>query len=266
MLRNGENGMACKYPIILVHGLMIRHSKRFRAFGKIEKVLDDAGHNVYVATHDGFGSIETNAEQLGEYILKVLSETGAEKVNLIGHSKGGLDSKYLITHLGMEEKIASLTTLATPHRGSAIASLIWKLPNWIKKFIAFFINSFYKLLGDKHPDAMTACYQLRSSDAAEETLCFSDKVYCQSFSATLERSRDCFVMAIPRKIYMRCEKTENDGLVSRESAKFGNYRGECLDISVSHAQLVDFAARKKQRERIFDFYKKVCDELSEMGF
>lgn len=258
--------MACKYPVILVHGLMLRHSKRFRAFGRIEKVLDDAGHNVYVATHDGFGSIETNAEQLKEFIEKVLSETGAEKVNIIGHSKGGLDSKHLITNLDMEDKIASLTTLSTPHKGSAIASLIWKLPNPIKKFIAFFINTFYKMLGDKHPDAMTACYQLRSSDAAEETLCFSDKVYCQSFSTTLEKSRDCFVMAIPRKIYMRCEKIDNDGLVSRESAKFGNYRGECLDISVSHAQIVDFASRKKQREKIYAFYKKLCEELEEMGY
>ena len=258
--------MACRYPIILVHGLMIRHSKRNRAFGRIEKVLDDAGHTVYVATHDGFGSIETNAAQLKEFIESVLAETGAEKVNLIGHSKGGLDSKYLITDLGMEDKIASLTTLSTPHRGSAIASLIWKLPKPIKKIIAFFINSFYRLLGDKHPDAMTACYQLRTTDEGEETLCFSEKVYCQSFSTTLEPGKDCFLMAIPRKIYMKCEQVDNDGLVSRESAKFGNYRGECLDISISHAQIVDFASKKKQRDKIFAFYIKLCEELAEMGF
>ena len=65
---------------------------------------------------------------------------------------------------------------------------------------------------------------------------------------------------------MHCEKIDNDGLVSRESAKFGNYRGECLDISVSHAQIVDFASRKKQREKIFYFYKKLCEELAEMGY
>ena len=258
--------MACKYPVILVHGLTLRHSKFRRAFGRIETVLDAEGHDVHVATHDGFGAIETNAEQLREFILEVMKKTGAKKVNLIAHSKGGLDSKYLITNLGMEEKIASLTTLSTPHRGSAIASLLWKLPKWIKSVIAFFINTFYRILGDKHPDAMTACYQLRSTDAAEETICFSDKVYCQSFSTTLERSRDCFIMAIPRKIYLRCENTDNDGLVSRESAKFGNYRGECLDISVSHAQIVDFAMRKKQKDKVFDFYKKLCEELSEMGF
>ena len=266
MEAEGDDGMACKYPIILVHGLMIKHFKRFRAFGKIEHVLDAAGHNVYVATHDGFGSIENNAEQLKEYIENVLKETGAEKVNLIGHSKGGLDSKYLITHLGMEDKIASLTTLATPHRGSIIASRIWLLPNWIKKTIAFFINTFYRILGDKHPDAMKACDQLRRVDESEETLGFSEKVYCQSYSTTLERSRDCFIMAIPRKIYHHYENIENDGLVSKESAKFGNYRGECVDISISHAQIIDLGSRKSQKEHIYSFYRRLCDELCEMGY
>lgn len=258
--------MACKYPIILVHGLMIKHFKRFRAFGKIEQVLDAAGHNVFVATHDGFGSIENNAEQLKKFIEDVLSKTGAEKVNLIGHSKGGLDSKYLITHLGMEDKIASLTTLATPHKGSIIASWIWRLPKWIKKTIAFFINTFYKLLGDKHPDAMKACEQLRRVDESEDTLAFSERVYCQSYSTTLERGRDCFIMAIPRRIYKHYENVDNDGLVSRESAKFGNYRGECLNISVSHAQIIDFGTKKAQKDLIYGFYRRLCDELAEMGY
>ena len=134
--------MACKYPIILVHGLMVRHFKRFRAFGRIERVLADEGHDVHVATHDGFGSIETNAEQLRDYILKLLETTGAEKVNLIAHSKGGLDLKYMIKHFDMADKVASFTTLSTPHKGSAVASHIWRLPMWIKKIIAFFINTF----------------------------------------------------------------------------------------------------------------------------
>ena len=120
--------MACKYPIILVHGLMVRHFKRFRAFGKIERELDKEGHDVYVATHDGFGSIETNAEQLRDFILDVLEKTGAPKVHLIAHSKGGLDLKHMIKEYGMREKIATFTTLSTPHKGSAIASHIWRLP------------------------------------------------------------------------------------------------------------------------------------------
>jgi len=172
----------------------------------------------------------------------------------------------MITELGMEDRIASLTTLCTPHKGSIIASRIWKLPMWIKRIIAFFINSFYRLVGDEHPDAMRACDQLRCVDESEQTLCFTDKVYCQSYSTNLKRGRDCFLMALPMKLYKHYENVNNDGLVSDKSARFGNYRGDCLDISVSHLQIVDFAAKKSQRERIFAFYLSLCRELGEMGF
>ena len=196
----------------------------------------------------------------------MLGETGSAKVNIIAHSKGGLDSKYMITNLGMEDKVASLTTLCTPHKGSIIASWIWKLPMWLKKYIAFFINGFYRLAGDEKPNAIRACEQLKLVDESEDTLCFSEKVYCQSYSTNLKRGRDCFLMGIPMTLYKHYEKVDNDGMVSDVSAKFGNYRGECLDMSVSHLQIVDFMAKKSQRERIFAFYIRLCEELGERGY
>ena len=259
--------MTCKYPIILVHGIAIKQTKAIKAFGRIEHVLRDAGHTVFVADTDAFGTIENNAEQLKKFALKVLSETGAEKVNVIGHSKGGLDTKYMISALDMEDKVASLTTLCTPHRGSIVASWIWKLPSFIKRFLAFFINFTYKRLGDEKPDALTACNQLRLVDESEETLRFSEKVYCQSYSTNLKRGRDCFLMGIPMKLYRHFEKLDNDGLVCHDSTKFGFYRGHCLDISVSHSQIVDFwFTPKNKKEKVYDFYKKLCDELGDMGF
>ena len=150
--------MATKYPIVLVHGIAAKQLRILNAFGKIGNKLEEAGNAVFIADTDGFGRIETNAEQLRDYIERVLSETGAEKVNIIAHSKGGLDSKYMITELGMEDKVASLTTLCTPHKGSIIASWIWDLPRFMKKTLAFFIDNFYKLfLGDKKPDSLGAC-------------------------------------------------------------------------------------------------------------
>ena len=258
--------MSCRYPIILVHGIAIKQSKVIKAFGKIEQVLDDAGHDVYVADVDAFGSIENNAAQLKRYILSIMEKTGAEKVNVIGHSKGGLDTKYMIMNLDMEDKVSSLTTLCTPHRGSIVASWIWSLPHWIKRTLAFFINKFYKLMKDENPDAMKACEQLRKVDESEETLRFSEKVYCQSYSTNLKRARDCFLMAIPMKLYKHYEKIDNDGLVCHNSAQFGLYRGHCLDISVSHVQIVDFFATKKQRAKVYEFYCDLCAELEKMGF
>ncbi len=260
--------MPCKYPIVLVHGIAMKDWKRLRAFGKIEKNIEAAGYEVHSADIDGFGTIETNAQQLRDYILNICEQTGKEKVNIIAHSKGGLDSKYMITKLGMEDKVASLTTLCTPHKGSIIASKIWSFPGFVKKFIAFWINLFYRILGDKHPNALGACEQLMKVEEEEETINFSDKVYCQSFSTSIKKFSDCFIFAIPMRIIRRYDDDiDNDGMVCVESAKFGNYRGECIhDMPLSHGQIIDFMAKKNQKEKIYDFYCNLCREISDIGF
>ena len=112
--------MATKYPLILVHGIMLKDILHFRAFGKIEHILRKSGHSTYTSNHDGLGSIENNAAQLASYINNVLEKENADKVNIIAHSKGGLDALYMIDRLGMSKKVASVTFLCTPHKGSII--------------------------------------------------------------------------------------------------------------------------------------------------
>ena len=259
--------MATKYPIVLAHGIAAKQLRIINAFGSIGKELEKEGYQVFVADTDGFGSIEHNAEQLRDFVNRVKILTGAEKVNIIAHSKGGLDSKYMITKLGMEDSVASLTTLCTPHRGSIIASKIWDLPMPLKKLMAFSIDMFYCLfLGDKHPDSMRACEQLRLVNESEETLRFSYKVYCQSYSTTISDMKDCFIMGLPMMVHHHYEIDENDGVVSEKSAQFACYRGKCLDIPVSHVQIIDLFAKKEQKDKIYSFYKKVCSELSDMGY
>lgn len=255
-----------KYPIILVHGIAIREMKYFKAFGKIETTLTEAGYKTYTAKTDAFGSIENNAEQLRDIILDVLKENGAERVNIIAHSKGGLDTKYMLENLGMDDKVASFTTLCTPHKGSVIATHIWELPRWIRGILAFFINCFYKLIGDKNPDSLKVCEQLKTNDSDDSVIAYGEKVYCQSYATKMQRGSDCLLMAVPMLIYRKTDGAENDGVVSLESAAFGNYRGECLDEAVSHTQIVDFLAKRKHRRRILGFYLDLCRELSEMGY
>ena len=255
-----------KYPIILVHGIALRELKYFKAFGKIERTLKDEGYDVYTANTDAFGSIESNAEQLKAIILDVLEKSGKDAVNVIAHSKGGLDTKYMIRSLDMAERVASFTTICTPHRGSVIASHIWRLPPFIKRFLAFLINGFYRLAGDKNPDSMKVCEQLKEPDVPVEEETLTGGVYCQSYSTKIHKGSDCLLMAVPMVIYNKTNGEENDGMVSESSAKFENYRGECLDESVSHTQIVDFFAKRKHRRRILDFYVKLCSELADMGY
>lgn len=155
--------MKTKYPIILAHGIILKDFKYFKAFGKIEKILRAEGCRVYTAKTDGFGTVEGNAAQLKAQITEILQAVQTDKVNIIAHSKGGLDARYMIEHLGMEDAVASLTTLCTPHKGSQIATKISSMPKPVKKFIAFWVNTVYRIFGDKRPDALAVCEQLKSS-------------------------------------------------------------------------------------------------------
>ena len=49
--------------------------------------------------------------------MQIIQKTGCEKVNIIAHSKGGLESRYAISQLGLSPYVASLTTINTPHHG-----------------------------------------------------------------------------------------------------------------------------------------------------
>ncbi len=257
--------MQTKYPILLVHGIILKDSRIFRSFGKISKRLRDEGYTVYVGRHDGFGTIENNASQLKIQIEEILKQENTDKINIIAHSKGGLDSKYLICELGMQDKVASLTTLCTPHLGSPVATNIMKLPDFILKFVAFWVNFWYKIFGDKKPDSYNVCKELQQHNNITE-FPFADKIYCQSFSTKMDKVKDDFIMGIPLIFSRFVEKSETDGLVPINSTKFENYRGNCIEGSASHSQIVDFFTPKKKKEQIYSFYLTLCKELADMNF
>ena len=260
--------MKTKYPIILVHGIALKDFKFLKSFGEIDRILRIQGYSVYKAKIDGFGSILNNAMQLKEEIIKILEAEGVDKVNIIAHSKGGLDSKYMIENLGMEDSVASLTTLCTPHKGSPIATNILKLPKFLTKFIAFWINFWYKLFGDKNPDSYQACLDLKRINSIEEEIInFSEKVYCQSYSTEMKKSKDDFIMGIPLMFSRYFEKDYiSDGVVPIDSTIFGEYKGNAFSESISHTEIVDFMVKKKKRDKIYMFYSALCEELVNMGF
>ena len=258
--------MQTKYPIVLAHGVAVRQWRFLKAFGRVEKILRDAGYEVYTANTDAFGTVESNAAQLKAQIQDVILKYGVEKVNIIAHSKGGLDAKYMIDQLDGACLVASLTTLCTPHKGSRMATWIYNLPRWITRLLAFWINLWYRILGDKHPDALTVCKQLQLNTDELATANAPEGVYCQSYSATMKRSRDDFLMSIPHYFSRRWGENETDGLVTAESAKYAEYRGDCIEESLSHTELIGLSLKKKKRRKVYAFYLSLCRDLAERGF
>ena len=159
-----ENKM--KYPVLLVHGMGFRDYKHIGYWGRIPKALEAMGCDVHFGRQDSNGDIETNGRHLEERIREILAETGAEKVNIIAHSKGGLDSRYAISTLGMGDKVASLTTMSTPHRGSKTVDKLMKFPQPLVKFGCFFVDCGYRILGDRKPNTYKTICAFTTAQAA----------------------------------------------------------------------------------------------------
>jgi len=90
-------------------------------FRGIKTFLDADGFDVH-HTRVGFASrLADRSADLKAQVTEILGRTGAAKVHIIAHSMGGLDARAMIARLGMADKVASLTTVGTPHHGTSFA-------------------------------------------------------------------------------------------------------------------------------------------------
>ncbi len=121
-----------RYPVVLVNG--IDTSPLFRWSTRIEDVLRAQGNKVFLATLTPYQSTQKRSPMLAARIDQVLKETGAAKVNLVCHSLGGLDCRYVASAGGLtadqgkdgaawSSKIASITTVGTAHHGTRVADV-----------------------------------------------------------------------------------------------------------------------------------------------
>jgi triacylglycerol lipase len=130
-------------PIVLVHGLLgyaeIRFGGRtlFEYFSGITSRLRSSGNRVLVPRLSMTRGVAERAEQLKQFLNQ---ELPGKPVHLIAHSMGGLDSRYMITHLSMAERVLSLTTVGTPHRGSPVA-------DWGLRRLELFLQPWFRTLG-----------------------------------------------------------------------------------------------------------------------
>ena len=255
-----------KYPIVLVHGMLLKDFKLYRSFRKIRDHIKNVGYKVYATNQDGIGSIENNAKQIKEEILKILEIEDVDKVNIIAHSKGGLDARYMISMLEMENHVASLTTLSTPHYGSKLSSTILKMPKWLAKFLAFWINLVYKIFKDKKPDILKLAYELTDTHMINfnEKVINSPLVYYQSYSASLDNKKS-FLMLLPYKITKILEKDQTDGIVSVSSSTWGEYKGN-IPNDYDHLKMVGAYGGKKSLKEVANFYIEIINDLKEMEF
>ncbi|MET8786378.1 MULTISPECIES: alpha/beta fold hydrolase [unclassified Streptomyces] len=110
-----------KPPVILLHGFIDNRS----VFVLLRRNLTQHGRqhieslNYSPLTCD----IRTAAELLGRYVEELCERTGQQRVDVVGHSLGGLIARYYVQRLGGDLRVRTLVTLGTPHSGTRVAPL-----------------------------------------------------------------------------------------------------------------------------------------------
>jgi len=259
-----------RYPLVMVHGVLFRDLKYFNYWGRIPKELTRYGARVYYGNQDAVGTVEDNARDIRNKIREIQEETGCEKVNIIAHSKGGLDARYLITTLGMEDRVASLTTINTPHRGCRFVDYACKMPQGLYRFIANRVDNTFRRMGEVHPDFYTAVRQFTTASSREFNECTPDspKVYYQSYASKMKTLFGDSLLCVPYCI-IRLLEGPNDGLVSVHSAPWGDYRGLFVSKNrrgISHGDIIDLKREDYKGFDVVDTYVQIVGELKNKGF
>lgn len=261
-----------RYPILMVHGVFFRDFRYFNYWGRIPAELSRNGARIYYGNHQSAASVADSGRELAERIHQILKETGCEKVNIIAHSKGGLDCRYALSCLGMAPFVASLTTINTPHRGCIFADyLLNKIPKTLQKKVASGYNKALKKMGDEHPDFMAAVTNLTASFCRKfnEEVMDCPGVFYQSVGSKLNVARSGrFPLNFTHHLVKYFDGA-NDGLVSETSFPWGE-KYTFLTVSgkrgISHGDMIDLNRENIAEFDVREFYVKLVQELKERGF
>ena len=270
--RKNEKICATKYPIIMVHGVFFRDTKIFNYWGRIPKELERNGATIFYGNHPSASSVADSAVALKERIMEVLAETKADKVNIIAHSKGGLDSRYAISKLGIEDCVASLTTINTPHRGCLFADfLLTKIPTDVKNKVAETYNSTLKKFGEVNPDFLAAVNDLTDARCSQLNCEMSTPqgIYCQSVGSVLTKANGGKFPLNFSYYLVKLFSGENDGLVDEKSFEWGeNYilLKPTKERGISHGDMIDLNRENISGFDVREFYVDLVRDLKDKGF
>lgn len=270
-IRKDDQICNTKYPILMVHGVFFRDFKYMNYWGRIPEELSKNGAKIFYGNQQSAASVAECGAELADRIRQVLKETGADKVNIIAHSKGGLDSRYAIALEGAAPYVASLTTINTPHRGCEFADyLLNKIGKKQQDIVAGTYNAALRRLGDENPDFLSAVYDLTSTSCGKlnEKVKDSENIYYQSVGSKLNVARGGrFPLNFSYHLVNYFDGA-NDGLVGESSFGWGSDY-QFLTVKgkrgISHGDMIDLNRENIDGFDVREFYVQLVAELKNKG-
>lgn len=262
-----------KYPIVMVHGIFFRDWQFFNYWGRIPKALAKNGAVVSYASQQSANTIEKSAKEIAAHIENVIKSSGAEKVNIIAHSKGGLDSRYAISRLGMDKYVASLTTINSPHRGCAwVDRALTKVPKGVQNFLDRRYNSLFAKLGDSDPHFLLGVRELTQSACEKfnsEVPDMPDVRYTSIMSNMVSPRSAGFPLNVSYYLCRSATHGDNDGLVPCGSALYwedSRVIPKTKHRGISHGDMIDLMRENIEDFDVREYYVQLVRELKEQGF
>lgn len=252
-----------RYPIVLAHGVLgfgYAGAGMQSYWRDIPETLRAHGAQVYVTQVSAFNSSDVRGEQLMAQVRQIMQESGAQKVNLIGHSHGSQSVRYVAgTH---PEWVASVTTVSGPTMGSETADWLYlqtQIRPWLADLLLDLGNELGHLINwitgvDLPIDTRESVKSLTQSGAAffnqrfpagvpaqacGEGAHLVDGVRYYSWSSVGQFYRAAnladYLMALSAKTFVH--ERDNDGLVGRCSSHLGEVIRD--DYPMNHFQAVN---------------------------
>lgn len=242
-----------KYPVVLAHGLLGFAELKLAGsylppihyWRGITEALTANGTEVITATVPASGSIEERSARLRENILE---GSKGRPVNIIAHSMGGLDARYMISYAhrrrlqrqlrGNDINVRALVTIATPHHGSAYADFLFDAIGPERLPHLYDIWKRLTGLGTGAFDQLTTRYMAEEFNPMTPD---DPGVRYFSYGAALTRKPPLLSPFRGSHGVLLREEGPNDGLVSVESAKWGTYKGTLENVS--HLDMINWTNR-----------------------
>lgn len=289
-----EAALATRYPIVLLHGFNASPTS-YWGFNGVAAALQRDGYSVAQTTVPPYNSVAVRARYLATQVDAVLRSTAARKVNLIAHSMGGLDARYLISSLGYGDRVASLTTVSTPHRGSGVADVALRLApgiadDAINAIARAWGETFSSVASDANMRAALSSLAESSAPAFNAANRDDARVYYQSYAGvssvlgianprdntacagkwltTPGRTDTMDALLVPGAAFVAhgISLLPNDGMVTVENAKWGTFKG-C--IAADHldevGQIKDSGSDPSTGFNHLSFYRSVAAGLQARG-
>ena len=257
-----------RYPVVLMHGFgLLAFLAKGGHLHEEAMYLRVRGVRAFAPNVSPYNTIPERAATWKSHIEDILVQTRQDKVHLIAHSMGGLDARYLISKLGMHQNVVSLTTISSPHRGSSLAGIVLEQPGKVKEWL----NDAANWLGERAMENGTADFHRAIENLTPAALkeVFNPKVIdhpevqYRSFAGAAGKGTLHSINPLLRPLNSMLFSREgiNDGLVSVDSAKWGDFQGE---IAADHAQQIgiDLLPSSNFSSSVFiaDLVGDLCDQ------